>query len=81
MDSTNRQNFNCPFSESQLRGLLQSKEGRQLMQLLQKNGAALEQATTAAKAGDFARALDCLKPVTSSQEANRLISELGRKNG
>lgn len=81
MDSSNRQNLNCPFTESQLRGLLQSDEGRRLMHLLQQNGAALDQATSAAKAGDFAKALECLKPVTSSKEASRLISELNRKHG
>lgn len=82
MDSTNRQPLSCPFSEQQLREILLSNEGQQLLKFLnQDGGATLNQAANAAKKGDFAKALDILKPMTSSSEASRLVTALEKKHG
>ena len=60
----------------QLRSMLASKEGKQLMELLSRDGGiALRQASAAAKN----RAKRIMEPLMQSPEAVRLVDEINRK--
>ena len=65
------------FSPEQLRRVLGSAEGRQLLTLLSSGGGErLRQAADAAKQGDHARALELLRPVLSTEQAQALLRKL-----
>lgn len=75
-DSTN----NSQFSMEQLRQVLSSKEGKQLIALLNRDGGkALQQAAQAYKSGDTAGAEALLKPMVQTGEGTELLKKLGRK--
>ena len=65
------------FSPEQLRRVLGSAEGRQLLALLSSGGGErLRQAADAAKQGDHARAMELLRPVLSTEQAQSLLRRL-----
>ena len=68
-----------PFSAEDLRRVIGSAEGKQLMALLSQDGGALQQAAAAFRGGDVAGAQELLKPLVSTPEAGRLLDELSRK--
>ena len=60
------------FSPEQLRRVLGSSEGRQLLALLSSGcGERLRQAADAAKQGDHARAMELLQPVLNKSRHRR----------
>ena len=65
------------FSPEQLRRVLGSSEGRQLLALLSSGcGECLRQAADAAKQGDHARAMELLQPVLNTEQAQALLRKL-----
>lgn len=65
------------FSEAQLRRVLSSPAGKQLLQLLAANGgAALRQAASAAAQGDHAQAYALLQPILQTPQAQALLRQL-----
>lgn len=67
------------FSEEEARRVLGSPEGRQLLELLTRDGgAALRKAADALKRGDAEQARTLLSPVMDSPEAAPLIDSLNR---
>ena len=65
------------FSPEQLRRVLGSSEGRQLLALLSSGcGESLRQAADAAKQGDHARAMELLQPVLNTEQAQALLRKL-----
>ncbi len=68
------------FSPEQLRRVLGSAEGRQLLALLallaSGGGERLRQAADAAKQGDHARAMELLQPVLNTKQAQALLRKL-----
>ena len=74
------QKKNQDFSMEDVMRLAKSPAGQQLMQMLQKgDSAAVEQAISAAKTGNYAQASQSLSAMLSSPEAQKLIKELGGK--
>ncbi len=68
------------FSTEELMRLAKSPAGQQLIAMLQKqNSAKLEQAVSAAKAGNYAQAGQTLSSMLASGEAQKLLKELGGK--
>ena len=61
------------FSPEQLRRVLGSSEGRQLLALLSSG---CGQAADAAKQGDHARAMELLQPVLNTEQAQALLRKL-----
>lgn len=69
-----------PFSESQIRAVLGSDEGKKLLSLLQQDGGErLKQAAAAVKSGDLAGAQTIMKPVMQTQEASELVEKINRR--
>ena len=69
-----------PFSESQIRAVLGSDEGKRLLSLLQQDGGQrLKQAAEAVKSGDISGAQTILKPVMQTQEASELVEKINRR--
>ena len=65
------------FSPEQLRRVLGSSEGRQLLALLSSGcGERLRQAADAAKQGAHARAMELLQPVLNTEQAQALLRKL-----
>lgn len=65
------------FSADQLRRVLGSAEGRQLLALLAADGGGqLRQAAEAVKAGDHTRAQAILQPVLQTEQAQALLQKL-----
>ena len=65
------------FSADQLRRVLDSAEGKQLLALLAADGGGrLWQAAEAVKAGDHARAQAILQPVLQTEQAQALLQKL-----
>ena len=65
------------FPPEQLRRVLGSSEGRQLLALLSSGcGERLRQAADAAKQGDHARAMELLQPVLNTEQAQALLRKL-----
>ena len=65
------------FSPEQLRRVLGSSEGRQLLALLSSGcGERLRQAADTAKQGDHARAMELLQPVLNTEQAQALLRKL-----
>lgn len=70
------------FSQSDVRRVLESKEGQQLLrQMYAEGGTALDQAAEAAKAGNYAKALSLLQPVIGTSGSAQLLKELQKKLG
>lgn len=68
------------FTPEQIRSVLGTKEGQQLLSLLNRDGgAALRQAAGAVKSGDYAAAQKILEPVMQTPEASRLVDAINRK--
>lgn len=66
------------FSMQEVMKLAKSPAGQQLLALLQdSDGGQMEQATKLAAAGDYAKAAKMLESVLSSDEAQKLIKQLG----
>lgn len=65
-----------PINEGELRRILASAEGRQLLTLLRSNGGALKAAIEAAGRGDYASAKEALEPTLSQPEARALLEKL-----
>lgn len=69
-----------PISEEELRRVLSSPEGRQLLRLLRRGGdAPLLQAAASVKSGDFDTAKKILAPMLRQPEAAALLDTL--RNG
>ena len=65
------------LSADQLRRVLDSAEGKQLLALLAADGGGrLRQAAEAVKAGDHARAQAILQPVLQTEQAQALLQKL-----
>ena len=68
------------FSPEQIQRVLGSREGKQLLQMLNRNaGGVLRQAAAAAKSGDYETVRRLLEPVMQTPEAAGLIDEINRK--
>ena len=68
-----------PFSESQIRAVLGSAEGKKLLSLLQQDGGErLKQAAAAIKSGNYASAQTILEPVMQTQEASELVQKINK---
>ncbi len=68
------------FTPEQIRSVLGTKEGQQLLSLLNRDGgAALRQVASAVKSGDYAAAQKILEPVMQTPEASRLVDAINRK--
>ena len=66
----------CP-DPAQLRRILGSEAGQQLLRLLASgNGARLRQAAAAIKAGDQAQAYALLQPILDTEQAQALLRQL-----
>lgn len=71
---------NKDFSMEEVMRLAKSPAGQQLLAMLkQQDNTKLEQAVSQAKTGDYAQASQTLSAMLSSQEAQRLLKELGGK--
>ena len=70
------------FSEAEIKAVLQSKAGQQLMQLLKKDGGiSLSRAVAAIQSGDYAKAFELMQPIMSSEDAAKLVKEINQKRG
>ena len=68
------------FTPEQIRSVLGTKEGQQLLSLLNRDGGtALRQAASAVKSGDYAAAQKILEPVMQTPEASRLVDAINRR--
>lgn len=68
------------FSMEEIMRLAKSPTGQQLIAMLQKqNSGQLEQAVLYAKTGNYAQASQTLRSMLSSDEAQKLMKELGGK--
>lgn len=66
-----------PISEAELKRVLASQEGRQLLSLLRRDGGdALQKAMQAVKAGDYEAAKTLLSPMLQDPEATALLGKL-----
>lgn len=73
---------NPPFTKAEMDAVLRSKEGKLLLQMMQKNGAfGVSQASEALKKGDYAKAISMLKPIMDTPNTEALLQELSRKLG
>ena len=74
------QKKNQDFSMEEIMRLAKSPVGQQLIAMLQKqNSVQLEQAVLHAKTGDYTQASQTLRSMLSSDEAQKLLKELGGK--
>ena len=67
MDQTN---------SAQILEKLRSPEGRKLIALMQKDGAAFSKAAAAAKTGDYSLAKSLIEPALSGTDATKLIETM-----
>lgn len=68
-----------PFSESQIRAVLGTSEGKKLLELLQNDGGErLRRAAAAIKNGNYASAQAILEPVMQTQEASELVNKINQ---
>lgn len=73
-----RQSF--PFKEQDIRRVLGSPEGQQLLQLLNRDGGqALRKAASALRSGNPEEAMQALAPVMNTKEASDLVDKINRK--
>ena len=79
-NSSNIPNHNLPFSQEEVAKVLGSSAGRQLLQLLNRDGGqTLRQAANALQSGNFEQAKQILAPVMESEEASKLVKTLNEK--
>ena len=72
-------NKQLPFSDQDVRRVLGSPEGQQILKLLNRDGGrALKQAADALRSGRPEDALQVLSPIMESEEASKLIDKLNR---
>lgn len=77
MNASSPGTFPGSFSEAQLRQMLGSPAGRELLQLLtQDGGAAMQQAAAAVRAGNQQRAQELLRPLLETPQAQALLRQL-----
>lgn len=70
------------FGEKELRDVLQSAAGRQLLELLnRKDGAVLRQAAADAKSGQYQKAIEALAPLLEGTDASKLVKEINKNHG
>lgn len=83
MDQNQSSAFPKNFSEKDLKTLLQSDAGKQLLTLLNKDGgAALRQAAAAISSGQYQKAYETIAPMMENKEAATLIDQLNKqRNG
>lgn len=82
MDSPGPKLEGFSFSGDQVRQLLGSAEGKQLLALLNRDGGtALRKAASALKNGDEAQARQAVAPLMQTAEADALIRKLQEKRG
>lgn len=68
------------FSESDVKKVLTTPEGKKLMQLLNRDGGkTLQQAAQALKNGQSEAAQQLLKPLMESEAATELVQKLNRE--
>ncbi len=68
------------INEKDLKVLLQSDAGKQLLALLNKDGGiALRQAASAIQSGQYQKAYEAVAPMMNNQEAAALIDQLNKK--
>lgn len=68
------------FSQADIQKVLGSKEGKALLQLLNRDGGKLlRQAAESVKRGDMQRAQELLAPTMQSPEIASLIDQINRK--
>lgn len=67
------------FSEADVKKVMHSKEGKQLLQLLNRDGGIrLQQAADALKSGNTEKMQQLLTPLLQTKEAERLLEQLDR---
>lgn len=69
---------NMQFSAEEMRRVLGSAEGKQLLAMLSQNGG-LKTAVEAFKKGDMAGAQEALRPVIETEEAGELLQKINGK--
>lgn len=70
------------FSQNDIEKVLHSKQGQEILNLLQADGgAAAAKAAQAAKSGDYAGALSLLQPMMNTPDSARLLKEIKEKLG
>lgn len=70
------------FTEAEVKAVLQSKAGQQLLQLLKKDGGnALSRAVAAIQSGDYVKAFELMQPIMTSEDAAKLVKEINRNRG
>ncbi len=70
------------FSQADIQKLLQSQQGKRLLQLLRSDGGStMGQASQAAKAGDYARAIQLLQPLMNTPDSNQILKEIQKQFG
>lgn len=68
------------FSPADIQKVLGSKEGKQLLQLLTRDGGAtLKQAADAVSSGNFGKAWEVLNPVMQTPQATELVDKINQK--
>lgn len=71
-----------PFSEKDIRRVLGSSAGQQLLQLLsQSGGNELKRAAEALKKGNIDAAKEILAPVMNSPKASTLVDQINNSDG
>ena len=74
------ENNRLPFHEKDIKRVLGSPEGQQLLKLLNRDGGqALRSAANALYAGNTEEARKILAPMMATEEASELIDKLNRK--
>ncbi|MFI3313760.1 MAG: hypothetical protein R3Y62_07715 [Eubacteriales bacterium] len=72
-------NNNLPFNEQDIRRVLGSAEGQQILKLLnQDGGKALRAAASAYQKGDMEGAKKIIAPVMESPQASALVNQLNK---
>lgn len=80
MDNPNKNSASFDFTPQQIERVLKSPDGKQLLALLNRDGgAALRQAASAVRAGDYDAAKKIMSPVMQTPEAAKLVDRLNRK--
>ena len=73
---------NLPFAKEQLQNILNSDEGKRLIQMLQQSdSASLQRAVHAAKQGDYQTAKSVLEPILASDEAAQIAKKFNKEQG
>ena len=80
MDNLFQENAGFSFTSQQLAAVLSSREGKQLLALLSRDGGnALSQAAQALKNGDTELAKSLVGPMMQSAEAQALIAKINER--